>query len=122
MKITLDGFCSMIENYADAAEKKSAEAANPEAAQRFIAMSSDLRVLLKEAPKTFSQALQLMFLCHVAFVLQGKYAMAFGRLDQFLWRILSNGFEKRNSYTRNCYRTFDRGIFKNRRTSVHRRR
>ena len=94
MKITLDGFCSMIENYADAAEKKSAEAANPEAAQRFIAMSSDLRVLLKEAPKTFSQALQLMFLCHVAFVLQGKYAMAFGRLDQFLWPYYQTDLKK----------------------------
>ena len=94
MKITLDGFCSMIENYADAAEKKSAEAANPEPAQRFIVMSSDLRVLLKEAPKTFSQALQLMFLCHVAFVLQGKYAMAFGRLDQFLWPYYQTDLKK----------------------------
>ena len=82
-KITLDGFCGMLQNYAEEADKK-AEAERGEKKRRFLDMAADLRMLMTEKPTTFRQVLQLMFLCHIAFLLQDKHAMAFGRMDQFL--------------------------------------
>ena len=37
------------------------------------------------APETFREALQLMWLVHTAFLCEGRYAMAIGRMDQFLY-------------------------------------
>lgn len=37
------------------------------------------------APESFREALQLMYLAHVAFLCEGRYAMALGRMDQFLY-------------------------------------
>lgn len=36
-------------------------------------------------PQTFRQALQLLWLAHVAFCCEGRRAMAFGRMDQYLF-------------------------------------
>jgi formate C-acetyltransferase len=43
-----------------------------------------LRSVAGPPPATFRQAVQLLWLTHIAFVGEGRYAMALGRLDQYL--------------------------------------
>lgn len=38
-----------------------------------------------EAPETFREALQLMWMCHISFYCEFRVAMALGRVDQFLY-------------------------------------
>ncbi|MBQ1942796.1 MAG: hypothetical protein II368_04010 [Clostridia bacterium] len=83
--ITLDGFSQMIENYAVAADARAAAATTEEAKARFTQMAADLRLLRVSAPQNFRQALQLVFLTYVAFRMEGKNAMALGRIDQYLY-------------------------------------
>jgi len=55
------------------------------------------RICLKladERPETFREALQLIWLAHTAFVLEGRYAMALGRLDQYLYPYYINDINK----------------------------
>ncbi len=57
-------------------------------AERYAAISPapvDLRHLAHQSPRTFHEALQLVWLVHLAFVSEGRYAMALGRIDQYLW-------------------------------------
>ncbi|MGN1052138.1 MAG: pyruvate formate lyase family protein, partial [Candidatus Scatosoma sp.] len=37
------------------------------------------------APETFEEALQLVWLTHICFLYEGRYAMALGRMDQYLY-------------------------------------
>lgn len=37
------------------------------------------------APETFEEALQLVWLTHICFLFEGRYAMALGRMDQYLY-------------------------------------
>jgi formate C-acetyltransferase len=56
-------------------------------AERYAALSlrpSALQHISHEPPRTFREALQLVWLVHVAFVSEGRYAMALGRIDQYL--------------------------------------
>lgn len=71
---TMQAMSIVFEQYADEAEKLGL----CEAAQccRYIA---------HKAPTTFAQALQLMFMTHILFIYEGRYAMALGRMDQFLY-------------------------------------
>ena len=48
-------------------------------------IASDLHTIVIEAPQTFRQAVQLVWLVHVILVVEGRGAMAFGRMDQYLW-------------------------------------
>jgi formate C-acetyltransferase len=57
-------------------------------AERYAETSSRpdiLRRVAHAAPRTFHEALQLVWLIHLAFVSEGRYAMALGRLDQYLY-------------------------------------
>jgi formate C-acetyltransferase len=56
-------------------------------AERYAAVSlrpSALQRIAHEPPRTFHEALQLVWLVHLAFVSEGRYAMALGRIDQYL--------------------------------------
>lgn len=64
----------VLEQYADEAEKLGLN----EAAQR-------CRAVAHRAPQTFGEALQLTFIIYTLFSYEGRYAMAFGRMDQFLY-------------------------------------
>ena len=81
VEIVLGGFSDMLEAYALSADKKYKETNEP----RFSVMAEDLRFLQKNAPACFRQALQLVFLTYIAFVFEGKDAMALGRIDQYLY-------------------------------------
>ena len=43
-----------------------------------------LRHIAHRPPRTFHEALQLVWLVHLAFVSEGRYAMGLGRIDQYL--------------------------------------
>ncbi len=83
MKHTLCGFRKMIENYADAAEACIGKDGYDDDRLRFIA--GNCRAVASRAPESFAEALQLVWLCHSAFLMEGRYAMAFGRMDQYLY-------------------------------------
>ncbi len=71
---TMEGAAIALEQYADEAEKLGLT--EPAQCCRYIA---------KNPPKTFYHALQLTFMTYILFVYEGRYAMAFGRMDQYLY-------------------------------------
>jgi len=80
---TLSGFARMIENYGRAALEKLEDGGfDP---QRLRQMAENCFALLRGKPRTFAQALQLVWFCHNAFLMEGRYAMALGRMDQYLY-------------------------------------
>ena len=83
MRHALCGFLQMIKNYEEAAESaKGSIGYDPDSLQFMI---DNCRALLAGAPQTFAQALQLVWFCHNAFLMEGRYAMALGRMDQYLY-------------------------------------
>lgn len=82
-EISMAAFSRMIEGYAEAAQN----AADAEGADReeLLETASVCRKIAHEPPRTFREALQLVWLAHVAFVYEKRYAMAFGRMDQYLY-------------------------------------
>lgn len=83
MKRALEGFYRMIENYGTAAEACRDNCEYNRDRVDFIA--ANCKALLHGVPQTFAQALQLLWFCHTAFLMEDRYAMAFGRLDQYLY-------------------------------------
>ncbi len=83
MKRTLEGFLQMISRYAAAAEAHKGEAGYDDERLDFIA--KNCKALAVGAPQSFAEALQLVWLCYTAFILEDRYAMAFGRMDQYLY-------------------------------------
>lgn len=83
MLIALCGFAGLIENYADAADAcKGMEGFDD---TRLDFMAQNCRAVVRRAPESFAEALQLVWLCHSAFLMEGRYAMALGRMDQYLY-------------------------------------
>ncbi len=75
-RVAFGAFRGMILGYAQAAAEKGG---------RFAAISEDLYHLADYRPVHFRQGLQLIWLAHLSFVHEGRYAMALGRLDQILY-------------------------------------
>lgn len=74
MRICLTAFKAYILDYAQSAQEKN----HPN-------IAANCRFIADNPPQTFEQALQLVWLIHSAFVLEGRYAMALGRIDQYLY-------------------------------------
>jgi len=85
MEITLRGFSKMAEQYADAAEAVG----NTEAA-------AVCRRIAHSKPESFREAIQIMWLMHIAFLCEGRGAMAFGRMDQYLYPFYEKDIESGN--------------------------
>ncbi len=83
MKQTLCAFSTMIENYASAAEAAMGKEGFDDRRLRF--MADNCHAIADGAPQNFAQALQLVWFCHLAFRMEGRAAMALGRLDQYLY-------------------------------------
>ncbi len=73
MIVALEGFSAYIRRWATAAARRGM-ADLAEIAQHIAA----------EPPRTFHEALQLVAFTHLAFESEGRYAMALGRIDQYL--------------------------------------
>ena len=76
-EIAMLGFRDMFLGYAEAAEEMGGE--------ELAKAAAICRKLSTHAPETFREALQFVWMCHVAFLYEKRYAMALGRLDQHLW-------------------------------------
>ena len=48
-------------------------------------MAASLDWISRHPPRTFHEAIQLVWLTHIAFVSEGRYANALGRIDQYLF-------------------------------------
>ena len=48
-------------------------------------IKKNCNAICEGAPATFAEALQLVWMIHTAFVYEGRYAMALGRMDQYLY-------------------------------------
>ena len=71
---SMNAFSAFILRYADAAEAAGLSDA-----------ADCCRSIALDPPKTFREALQLVWLTHLALVTEGRMAMALGRLDQYLY-------------------------------------
>lgn len=81
--VALDGAAHFIRRWADAAELQAQ--ASPDWAELLTTQASMLRRLASEPPQTFWEAMQLVLLVHNMYQLDERYAMALGRLDQYLY-------------------------------------
>ncbi|MBQ4573670.1 MAG: hypothetical protein IJA85_00570 [Clostridia bacterium] len=73
-KLTMEAFSRHISRYATLAEEKGKPV-----------VAANCRHIAEKAPETFPQALQLVWFVHTAYFIEGRYAMALGRLDQYLY-------------------------------------
>ena len=92
MKRTLCAFGQMIENYALGADALALSPDYDQNKLRFI--SDNCHAIASAPPKSFAQALQLVWFCHLAFLMEGRYAMALGRMDQYLYPFFKADKEK----------------------------
>lgn len=88
MKCTLEAFRDMILGYARRAEELCTEDGYDSG--RLAKISANCRALAERAPQSFEEALQLVWFCHIAFNMEGRYAMALGRLDKHLGALCEN--------------------------------
>ncbi len=86
MNIAMCAFRDFVLLYAGEAESRAEKLArnDPEASAELSAAAETARKLSLTAPETFREALQLVWFVYIAFCMEGRYAMAFGRLDKFL--------------------------------------
>lgn len=82
-RLSMEAFSVLIGQYAQAAEEKAQIC--PANRRELLAVADTCRAIRKDPPASFRQALQLVWLAHCAFVLEGRFAMALGRLDQYLF-------------------------------------
>jgi len=77
--IVLNAFSDFIRHHADAVRNASGSS------DELAAAAQALDNIAENPPVTFREALNLVWLCHLTFLLHGKYAMALGRVDQYLY-------------------------------------
>lgn len=83
MQKALLGFQKMVENYLTKLEELQGDPTYD--ATRLQFMADNCRAILSAPPKSFAEALQLVWFCHLAFCMEERAAMALGRLDQYLY-------------------------------------
>ena len=92
MRHTLCGFRQMILNYAQKAQECKQDPKYNSAHLDF--MIANCTAIADNKPETFAQALQLIWFCHSAFQhLEGRGAMALGRMDQYLYPFYRSDLE-----------------------------
>ncbi len=85
MRQSIAAFRQMILNYADAAAARGQESEDAEVVENMKRVEKNCRAVADNAPSDFWEALQLVWLCHTAFLYEGRYAMSLGRMDQYLY-------------------------------------
>ena len=83
METTLNALSDRLKAYAQEARLLAGRDGYDRERLAFIAENCD--ALTRSAPRTFAQGLQLVWMIHVCFVSEGRYAMALGRIDQYLY-------------------------------------
>ena len=88
-RITMEGFRAMILGYAEVADQRAVGAD----AAHFSEIAARCRRMADGAPTSFRDALGLVWMTYIAFAYEGRYAMAFGRLDQYLYPFFARDIE-----------------------------
>lgn len=83
MRTTLEALQQRLLRYADAAQ--ALRGTPGYADDDLTAIAEACRAVARRAPQTFAEALQLTWMIHTAFVCEGRYAMALGRMDRYLY-------------------------------------
>lgn len=83
-EISMRAFGKMIAQYGEAAELGVETAANQTNKDNLLKIAKICEKIKWEKPDSFHEALQLVWLVHIAFLYEGRYAMALGRMDQYL--------------------------------------
>ena len=84
-QITMTAFGQMAAQYGEEALRMARQADNPTQKENLLRLGARCQKLAIKKPETFAEALQLTWLVHTAFVYEGRYAMALGRMDQYLY-------------------------------------
>ena len=82
--LTLEAFSDFIAAMAEIARQ---------AGQRTVAETC--AAIIEQPPRHFREALQLVWLTHLAFKSEGRCHMALGRIDQYLWPFYERGLAGR---------------------------
>lgn len=75
----------MVLKYAKKARELQGEKGYDDARLEYI--RNNCLALADSAPATFAQGLQLIWFAHICFNFEGRYAMALGRMDQYLYEL-----------------------------------
>ena len=84
-KEVLIGFSAFVRRHSEAALEAAARTDNEDYRKELASLAADLAYASWEKPMTLRQALNLVWLIHLSFLFQNKYAMALGRMDQYLY-------------------------------------
>ena len=84
-EISMRAFGDMLCRYGDRAQYLASCTDNADNCRNLQEIARICHKLVASRPETFREALQLVWLTHIAFLLEGRYAMALGRLDQYLY-------------------------------------
>ena len=90
--IAMGGFSEMIKGYGEAALKKSKETNSPE----LLEAAKICEKIALDKPSSFREALQLVWLIHLSFLYENRYAMALGRLDCYLYPFYKKDIMEKN--------------------------
>lgn len=82
-KISMEAFAGLIGRYGKAAQEQTVPEEYRQQRRQMVQACERLSDGLP--PENFYEALTLVWFCYLAFVYEGRYAMAFGRMDQYLW-------------------------------------
>ncbi|MBQ2468090.1 MAG: hypothetical protein II503_00265 [Clostridia bacterium] len=91
MKKTLYALAGKLEAYAEAADCLLGKEGYDEG--RLRAIRDNCRALTVSAPSSFEEGLQLVWMIHSCFVSEGRYAMALGRIDRYLYPLFERDLE-----------------------------
>ncbi len=89
MQQSVEAFRGLILGYAAAAELRAQSVTDETCASELRLAAKNCRAIADHAPTTFAEGLQLVWLCHTAFNYEGRYAMALGRMDQYLYPLFA---------------------------------
>ncbi len=92
MRLAVTGLRDRIKAHADLAGDLMGTEGYDDGA--LTAIRDNCTALCKRAPETFAEALQLVWMVHTCFVWEGRYAMALGRMDQYLYPYFVRDVEK----------------------------
>ncbi|MGI6705620.1 MAG: pyruvate formate lyase family protein [Clostridia bacterium] len=102
VEISLKAFRKYILQYARLAGTMATKASDPAERTRLLRIQKVCTNISMEPPKGFYEALQLIWFAHTVFVLEGRYAMALGRMDQFLFPFYQEDIKNRRITDEEC--------------------
>lgn len=85
--IAIDAAIRFIRRYAGTLQTAAGQA-QPGRAAELLVMAAVCEWIAEEAPRTFREAIQLVWMVHLIGNIGGGAAMSFGRFDQYLWPFL----------------------------------